>query len=139
MTATTARRATESMPNSESPLERYVMTASTSLYGGTLFMIDSNGLALAPASSANNRGCLVAEEDATSAASGTTYVKGKRGVYRFVGQGTFAQSHVGALCYAADNQTVQPTVGTNLPVAGRVREVVSATDVWVEVDPKYAL
>ena len=108
MTATTARRVTESMPNMEGPTERYVQTASTTLYGGTLAMIDSNGLLLTPGSSANNRGCVVVEEDSTAPASGTTYAKAKRGIFRFIGQGTFAQSHVGSLCYAADNQTVQP-------------------------------
>jgi hypothetical protein len=67
--------------------------------------------------------------------AGGKTVRARQGTFK-VGNGAAADAlaiaDVGNLCYAADDQTVAKTAGTNLPVAGTVIQV-DPDGVWVEM------
>lgn len=131
-TALSAARATECKWAGN--VKQYLMPVSHTIYAGSLVMIDSAGKAHAAESSASNHGVAgVAQETKTSASSGSTYIKVSDGVLcKFAGT-TLAQTGVGLVVYAEDDQTVDETVGTNEPVAGILMDYVDASTGWVYV------
>jgi hypothetical protein len=112
----------------------YLMTASSTIYSGSLVMVDSAGTVVAASAIASNKNVAgVAQETKTSAASGSYWIKVSDGVIcKFAGT-TLAQTGVGSIVYAEDDQTVDETVGANQPVAGVLVEYVSASVGWVYV------
>jgi hypothetical protein len=131
MAALTARRATDS--RNEGKTTTRLMKASTTIYAGSLVMLDSNGLALPAAASAGNKGVVgVAVETVTSAASGSYYVTVREGEFLFDAT-SIAQANVNSKMYASDDHTIDETQGLNEPVAGVLAEYVSATSGWVKV------
>jgi Uncharacterized conserved protein (DUF2190) len=131
MSAATAKRATDSRNLGNTHV--YLMKASTTIYAGTMVMLDSNGLAVPAGASASNKGVVgVALESVTSAASGSYYVTVQEGEFKFAGD-TLAQGSVGGLVYADDDQTIDETQASNCPKAGILEEVVSASEGWVRI------
>lgn len=113
----------------------YLMKASTTFAAGDLIMLDSDGLALPAAASASNQGCVgVAAEAVTSAASGSSYVNAQEGIF-LLDATTIAQTDVGNVVFAEGATTIDETQGANEPVAGILRQVVSASSAYVEVSP----
>jgi hypothetical protein len=112
----------------------YLMKASTTIYAGTLVMVNSSGTAEPAAASASNKGVVgVATESKTSAASGSYWITVQEGEFKF-GATSIAQSDVGDLMYAVDDQTIDETDPTNTPKAGYLTEYISATEGWVKVE-----
>lgn len=112
---------------------RYKMVVSTTIYAGSIVMLNSDGLAVPAAAAASNQGCVgIAVEKVVSASSGDEYVLVQEGTVLLPGT-TMADTSIGALCYAGDDNDVDETQGTNEPVAGVIQEVKSATEVWVEM------
>jgi|SaaInlStandDraft_2_1057019.scaffolds.fasta_scaffold124811_2 hypothetical protein len=62
----------------------------------------------------------------------------KTGLFLMVGTGTIAQTDIGQVAYASDDQTVSKTQGANEQAVGVFAVFVSATSVWVRIDG-YAL
>lgn len=134
--ALSAARATECKAVGGSHSKAYKMKASTTIYAGSLVMLDSTGLAIPAAASASNNGVVgVAQETKTSAASGT-YNIGVSGnvVCKFAGT-SLGQEDVGDLVYAEDDQTVDDASGANEAFAGILTDYVSASVGWVYVSP----
>lgn len=129
--ALSAARATQS--RALGTIHRKLMKASTTIYAGSLVMLDSNGLALPAAASASNKGVVgVATETVTSAASGSYYVHVQEGIFLFDAT-SIAQGNENSLMYASADNTFDETQGVNEPVAGRLVEYVSATSGWIYV------
>ncbi len=135
MAALTAARLTES--KNLRFQKRYLMKASTTIYYGSLVMINTNGTAEPATASASNHGVVgVATETKTSGASGSTYIMTQTGIFRFAAT-SIAQANVGSLMYAQDDQTVDETQAANQPIAGILLDYVSATEGWVAVGPEF--
>lgn len=136
----TALRATKSrnVSTSTNP-RRYKMKASTTIYAGTLVMLDSNSLAVPAIASVSNKGCVgVAIETVTSDASNAAYIRVEEGEF-LLDAASIAQAAVGGLVYASDDHTVDETQGSNEPKAGILSELVSATSGWVRVERPFTL
>ena len=131
MAAATAARVTDE--KALGPLRRYLMKASTTFYAGTLVCLNSDGLAVAPAALTGNQGCVgVCVADVTSAATGDSFVQVREGTFKLAAT-SVADTSVGLVVYATDNQTVDETDAGNRPKAGYLQEVVSSTSCWVAV------
>ena len=129
--ALTAARSTAS--KNTGAVKRYLMTASKTIYSGSLVMIANAGTVEPAAASASNQGIAgVAIETKTSAASGSYYILVQEGWFLFAGT-TLSQGDVGLPVYAEDDQTVDETVASNEPCAGVMMEYVSASSAWVHV------
>jgi len=111
------------------------MAASSTIYKGSLVMINSSGLAQAAAASASNLGVVgVATSGVTSGASGDYYVEVQTGEFLFAAD-TLGQDDVNKLVYADDDNTIDETQAVNAPKCGILTEYVSASQGWVLVDP----
>lgn len=117
----------------------YLMTASNTIYAGSLVMVDSAGTVVSAAAVASNKNVAgVAQETKTSASSGATWIRVSDNVIcKFAGS-TLEQEDVGSLVYAEDDQTVDESVGSNEPVAGVLIQYVSASSGWVYVSSKFS-
>ena len=93
----------------------------------------------APAGSACTKVVGIAESEVDNTqpghALGTKRVRVRQGTFKVANSGAadaLGQSDLGALCYAADDQTVAKTAGANLPVAGTVVGL-DPDGVWVQM------
>lgn len=137
MTALSANRAIDS--RNEGPKIGYAVAASTTIYAGSLVMIDEDGYARPAAARSGSRGCVgvaVAKADNASGSAGDINVQVEAGEFKFAGT-TLLQEHVGLPVYAEDDQTVDGVRGNIEPLAGRLVEYVSATVGWIKVGPEF--
>jgi hypothetical protein len=117
--------------------KRYLMKASTTMYRGSMCMVNSSGTVEPAAASASNQGVVgVAVKQVTSAASGDYYVTCVEGWFKMAGT-TLGQDDVALTMYAEDDATIDETVGSNEPVAGLLIEYISASEGWVHISPVY--
>lgn len=133
MAALSDARTTES--RNLGKIVEYPVVASDIIYAGGIVMIDSAGYANPAAASVTNRGCVgvaVDTVDNSAGAAGAVNVKVQEGEFKFAAT-TAAQTIVGSLVYAEDDQTVDETQGTNEPRAGIATEFVSASVIWVRM------
>lgn len=129
MAALSAARMTES--RNLGVKRRYKMAASTQIYKGGIVMLNSSGLAVPATAAASNQGCVgIATEDKLSGTATTLYITVDEGEFLLAGT-TLADTSVGLVVYAEDDQTVDETQSTNEPIAGKLVEVESATAGWV--------
>jgi hypothetical protein len=118
---------------------KYLMKASTTCYQGGLICIDSAGLAVPAADVSGHKQCVgVAVASVTSESSGSYYVEVLEGEFLLTASAV-AQTGVGAMAYAEDDQTVDDASNANEPVAGKIIEFVSSTSCWVRVGPNTAI
>ena len=137
MAALSAKRVTKSRGITRKT--RYLMKASTTCYAGGMVCLDSNGLAIPAAAASGNKQVVgVAAATVTSAASGDYFVEALEGEFNFAAT-SIAQSNVGDIVYAEDDQTVDETSGSNEPTAGKLIEYVSASEGWVRIGPETAI
>lgn len=131
--ALSASRATECKGGST---KSYLMLASETIYSGSMVMVNSAGTVESAAASASNNGVVgVAQETKTSASSGSYWIKvTSDAVCKFAGL-SLAQTAVGELMYAQDDQTVDETAGANQPIAGLLVQFDSSTVGWVLISP----
>lgn len=111
--------------------------ASSTIYRGSLVMLDQSGYGFAATAVLSRRVIGVATEQKVNAGSaGAKSVRVKRGAFGFVnssGDDAITIADVGCPCYVVDDQTVARTSGNGTrPFAGRVVRVESSV-VYVEV------
>lgn len=121
----------------EGCIKSYPVAASTHLYQGTLAFINATGYLDDDTASGANRfaGVVKGEVDNSSGSDGD--LKGEvhpSGEFLLVGSG-FAQTSVGKPVYASDNYTISLTPTSSKVPIGKVVEYVSATKVWVRLNP----
>jgi hypothetical protein len=132
MTALTKDRST---PYRDGVLVGYPVKAAAKIWGGSLVAIDSTGNAL-KASSSTGLACVgIAERmaDNTAGANGAETIIVRRGLAKLANSGSAAvtRAHIGAACYAEDDQTVTSSA-TGKSVAGIVVDVES-DGVWLDI------
>jgi hypothetical protein len=137
MTAATSDRVTK---RRDPQYQDYGVEEDAIIYAGTLVCLNPDGYAVAGADTAGFRFVGMAREavDNTDGADGAVNVKcDRKGVFKLAATG-LAASDVGRKVYLVDDQTVgtveESAVDNNVYV-GRLREYVSATEGWVEIDP----
>ena len=131
MAALTANRITQS--KDLGAIRRYEMAQSTTIFSGSMVMINSAGLATPATAAAGNNGVVgVATESVTSVAAAGTFIKVQEGLFLFVAT-SIVQGNVGELMFATDDQTVDETQGANEPQAGKLAEFVTTTSGWVQI------
>jgi len=112
--------------------------AAVKCYAGGIAMLDSAGYLTPAAASATNAGCPGVFEktvDNSGGSAGDLSVNVLTGRFKFAGT-SVAQTSVGLLCYAEDDQTVDETQGTNEPKAGRIAGI-DGSNVWVDMGPEF--
>jgi len=113
----------------------YLMKASTTIYAGTMVMVDATtGLAEPAADTANCHVMGVACKQVTSGATGNYYIEVEYGEF-LMNASSITQGGVGDKMYVVDDQTIDETSPANNVVAGVLTEYVSATKGWVLVSP----
>ncbi len=134
MAALTAKRNTKRMLSPIDGVEEYPMAVSTTIYQGSLVMLDA-GEAKPGATATGKFAVGRAMESKTSAASGTSYIKVESGVFKYSNSGTDAvdANDVGAACFIEDDQTVAETNGTNTRSAAGIVKQVDSDGVWVQI------
>ena len=134
MTALSAERATST--RNEGNQRSLLMADDSTIYAGSLVMIDADGLAASGADTASVMGVVgLATETVVNPASG-----GLRVVVveceALIAASSVTQAMVGSLTFCVDDQTVDETT-TNSATAGMVTEYVSTTSLWVALSDKY--
>ncbi len=118
-------------------VDRYLMANSTTIYAGSLVMINASGLATPATAAVGAKGVVgVAFEKKTSGTGGNDWIQVAVGKFR-MGAVSIAQANVGSLMYALDDQTVDETQLANQPVAGTLVEYISGTDGWFLIGPEF--
>ncbi len=132
MAALTAERLTKS--RGDLVLRIYPM-AAVQCFSGGMIMIDSAGFATPAAAAAGNKGCVgVCREtiDNSGGGAGDLTVLVQEGEFLYAGD-TLAQTAVGGVVFADDDQTLDETQAANAPKAGICTEFVSASSAWVRL------
>ena len=133
MTALTADKPRRSI--GEVTPVKWKMAASTTIYKGSLVMINSSGLAVPAAIAASNKGVVgVALEYRKSEASGTYEIEVGEGLWEVTGTG-LAEADIQSKVYAIDDDVVgiDGDTATNAAFAGILKRFDSATSGWVEI------
>ena len=128
MTALTKDRLT---PERDGRLVSDPLAVGATIYAGSMYVLDALGDAMPASDAATTPVRAVALQRATQA-QGDSLVEGVLGCFCFdnsAGPDEIERTDIGAVCYAADDQTVQKT-GTCQ--AGTVVDV-DARGVWVRV------
>ena len=139
MPALSADRRTPRYQTPDGPLASYPVKANTTIYGGSLVQLDSNGYAIPAAKAANQVTVGRAEERAAGgSADGDTDVQVRAGVFLWgnLAADALARAEVGDACYVEDDQTVRKTQTGNGTKAGRVIAIDDA-GVWVATGIPY--
>ena len=132
MTALTTDRKTKYREGIE--LE-YKVAGSAKIYAGALVCLNASGYAVPGTDTANFKFVGVAREQADNSlgANGDITVRVRRkGVFRFAAS-AMAITDIGAAVNVSDDQTVAKTT-TNSIACGRIAELISATEVGVDID-----
>lgn len=126
----------ESQIEEKDGILRAMPVAADIIYKGALCTWNSAGY-LAPAGlAASERFAGIAMETVDNSggnAGDKTCRVQCEGRYLLTGSG-LSQSDVGSIAYAADDATISTTAGTDAPI-GIIDEFVSATQVWVKLNP----
>jgi hypothetical protein len=124
---------------SEGDIVEYPVVANATIYAGAFVVIDTNGWATRMVGgTANQKFVGVALETCLNSggANGEKRVKVLRkygAVVERIGS-SLTQASVGAVAYAADDNNITTTAGTNTAV-GRITEFISATLCRVAIQP----
>ena len=110
----------------------YLMKASTQIYAGSMVMINNAGTCEPAGVDSSNSGiCGVATTSVLSTSAGERIVV-QEGIFLFGGQ-TLAQTCVGEIAFADDDQTLDETQASDTARAGIFVEYVSASSAWVDI------
>ena len=130
MVAASADRNTQSKVGD---LRGYGVAASQTIYKGVMVMLNSAGYLIPAAVGANNSTVVGVAEEAVKSGTvaGATKCLVRSGrAFRFTAD-SIAQTNVGDLMYALDDQTIDETATLNAKLAGHLVEYISATEGWV--------
>ena len=134
--ASTTDRLTES--RGEIRGRKVQMPASTTIYHGTLVMLNAAGAAVAAAGAAGNKGVVgVAHETSTTGAGETKEIVVFEGEFLFNATGPITRADENSVCYASDNDTVATADTGDRPRAGRISQFVDGTHAWVRVGAEF--
>lgn len=136
MTALTAAKPTIS--TREGNVVEYVLTTSTAVFAGGMAMLADTGLVLAATALASNKGVVGVFLETVASASAGQRIKVQEGDFVVVGV-SLDQANVGDAAYASDDQTVSDTQASNEPLAGYIKEYISATSAIVEMSMNTAV
>lgn len=120
-------------------VEAYPVATDTTIYKGSLVMLNSSGYAIPGADTASCVFVGVAQEQvvvASGADNGSKYVKVMRqGCYRFGYGGTAAITDIGTMVYLVDDQTVNVAASTTNDIpCGKITQVnTTANVVWIDI------
>lgn len=113
----------------------FPVVASDIIYKGAIVKINAAGY-LAPMAAeagAFNAGIAYEKVDNSAGSAGDEECLVLReGVFKLAGSG-FSQADLGSTVYASDDQTVSTTQGANEIAVGKIVEVVSATEIYVDI------
>lgn len=124
---------------SEGEIVEYSVAASTRIFAGAFVAIDANGWAVRVVGGTANQkfvGVAVETADNSTGANGDKRVKVLRrhgAVVERIGS-SLSQASVGLIAYAADDNNITTTAGTNTAV-GRIVEFLSPTLCRVAIQP----
>jgi hypothetical protein len=132
MAALSADRNTEKLVADQT--ESYPVAASTKVYAGALVALNTSGYAIAAASTAGLKvvGVSTEQVDNSTGADGDLNIEVQTGVFEFTTSGGSVDD-VGKPVWVTDDNNVTLTPGNVL--AGIVHRYVSATSVYVHVEP----
>lgn len=131
MTALTRDRNT---PEREGALLVLPMAAATTIYAGSLVVINAAGYAAPGSTALNLKAAGRAEEyRANSGAAGENGIKVRRGVFKFANADADPVVALLSTCYIVDDQTVAASSGTNSRSAAGKVLAIEADGVWVEI------
>lgn len=133
MTALTAERDT---PRREGQSRVIKVKAGARLYKGGIVAIDGDGFAVTP-SAATQRviGRAVASADNTGGGNGDLTIEAESGVFRYAtasGGQAITAAHIGAACYAADDQTFSNAAASGRAPGATVYDV-DDIGVWIKM------
>ena len=115
MVALTADRRTPRYETPDGPVVRYKLAASTTIFAGSMVMLNAAGAAVSATKATNHVPVGRAERYAKSGASDDVYVECRQGVFRWdnLAGDALAVAEIGDEVYADDDQTVRKTQGAN--------------------------
>lgn len=124
---------------SEGDIVEYPVAASTTIYAGAFVVIDANGWATKMVGGTANQkfvGVAVETADNSTGANGAKRVKVLRRHGAVVERiaSSLTQASVGLIAYAADDNNITTTAGTNTAV-GRIVEFITATLCRIAIQP----
>jgi len=114
---------------------QHPVAASVRIYAGAIVMLNATGYATPGAVATGLVPAGVAQEqvDNVNGADGDVNVAVRRGVFRFVNDGTVSRTDIGGTAYVVDDQTVANNDGTGTRSAlGTIMDV-DADGVWVQI------
>ena len=105
------------------------------IYAGAIVMLNATGYATPGAVATGLVPAGVAQEqvDNVNGADGDVNVAVRRGVFRFVNDGTVSRTDIGGTAYVVDDQTVANNDGTGTRSALGTIVDVDADGVWVQI------
>lgn len=131
--ALSADRRTPRYETPDGPVARYKLKASTTIYAGSMVMLDASGLAVPATKAASHVPVGRAEHAAKSGAAGDVHVECRQGVFRWnhdvTGKDIRAQE-IGDKVYVEDDETVRRDQDSNGVVVGRA-VALDDVGVWV--------
>ena len=135
MAALSADTASKTRNDSAATYRTFVMTASKTIYQGSIVMITAaDQLALTGADTASCRCVGIATHGAVSASSGTTYITVKYGHDELIAAASTMVGQVDvAVCISTDNDCEVIGTTTNDVKVGIVTQAVSTTAAWIGV------
>lgn len=111
------------------------VAAAVVVYKGAIVMGNASGYLapMVPAVNITFAGIAAEKADNATGANGDVEADHFRtGLFKLSGTG-FTQADLGKTVYASDDQTVSTTQGTNEVSVGKIAQVVSATEVYVDI------
>jgi hypothetical protein len=125
-------------PQAIGDMREGAMAAATTIHGGAIVMRNAAGYLRNGATAAGLVGVGRAEKRAVNAGSaGDAAVKYRPGVFRYAnaeGGDAVAIAHVGAVCFAVDDETVAGNDGTGTRSPAGFVDHIDALGVWVRFD-----
>ena len=130
MTAATETRLTEARVKGEQ--HNYKMAASQQIFGGTMVMLNSAGLAVPAVAAAGNKGVVGrATRDVLSTTAGEE-ITVEEGEFLFDAV-SILEADIGDVMFALDDSTFDETQLANQPQAGKLTRFESTTSGWVKI------
>lgn len=132
MTALTEDRNT---PRREGVIYNDPVKGGVTLFGGSMYSLDANGLAVPASDTAglsNVRGIVQERVDNSAGGDGDKTVDGREGVFQLTSS-SLVNADIGKAMYVSDDQTVTKASTTHQVMAGVLVAKDSATKAWIAI------
>ena len=123
------------VPAKEGKLVSMKVKGSTHIYQGAILIIGADGYVKPAVAEANAflAGIAYEEVDNSAGSDGDKEVRVIRNENHLLNGSGLAITDMGSSVYASDDQTVSTTQGANEVKVGQIVEVVSATEIYVDI------